>query len=325
MIDISKLAKYVSSWDKYNKGDIVFYDGIPSNDKMYILIEGTASVYKNYGMQGELCFATLGPGDFFGEMSLFLNRERTATIVAEKDISVFSINRIDMIEFLQDNPDVAFSFIQTICARLDITNINAAINLVKYEQDLKVLNQGLSALSKDNLKLGVAISADPLTGIHNRRYFMDNAATVIELASLRAAYSFIIYFDLDHFKNINDTYGHSAGDKVLISVTNVVNKSTRPGDIFARYGGEEFILLVNCDKPDDIHGLVERIRANIENEQIEYDGMSIRVTTSIGVAPVSAGYIFDQAIQQADLALYKAKSDGRNKAVMYSPDLKAMK
>ena len=317
MVDISKLAKYVTSLDKYTKGSVVFFDGLPSNDKMFILIEGTAKVYKNYGLQGEICFATLGPGDFFGEMSLFLDRERTATIVAAEDISMFVINRTDIIDFLKHNPDIAFSFLQTLCARLDITNVNAAINLVKYEQGLKVLNQGLAALNKDNSKLEIAVSADPLTGIHNRRYFLENAAAIVEISAIREMHPFIVYFDLDHFKSINDTYGHSAGDQVLIAVSNLVSASTRPGDIFARYGGEEFILLINCDRPADIMHLVERIRINIGDELIEYDGMEIRVTVSIGVAPVLSHAELDTAINQADQALYKAKAEGRNRAVLY--------
>ena len=310
MIDVSKLSAHGTNVEKYYKGKVIFYDGSPANDKMYIIMSGSAGIYKNYGQQGEICVATLLPGDFFGEMSLFLQKDRSATIVAAENTSVFTVSSSDVLEFLQTNPETTFSFIQTLCTRLYNTNDNAAIDRLRYVQDISVLNN-------EKLELETTANTDSLTGIYNRRYFIENAGGLVDAANRRNRLSYIVFFDLDHFKKVNDTYGHPAGDQVLIGVSDIVAASTRASDIFARYGGEEFILLINCAQPEDVMPLVERIRLNICADPIEHEDMLIRITTSIGIAPITNSLELIDAISNADQALYQAKKAGRNRTVLY--------
>ena len=310
MIELKKLAQAGANLKHFEKGKIIFTDGDSSNNNMYILSTGLVEVYKNYGRQGELCMATLSPGDFFGEMSLFLNKGRTATIVAKENASVFVINRTDILEFLKTQPEAAFSFIQTLCARLESTNVDAADSRVKYEKDIIVL-------SSEKKQLENTANTDQLTGVYNRRYFMENIATLVEILG-RNRHSFIVMFDLDHFKKVNDTYGHPAGDHVLATVAKTVTNSVRSSDIFARYGGEEFILLITCASPDDAMPLVERIRQDICDTTFEYKGDHITVTISAGIAAMDSTDDIDNAISLADKALYKAKHEGRNRAILYT-------
>ena len=161
---------------------------------------------------------------------------------------------------------------------------------------------------------------DSLTGIYNRRYFME-LASIQTSRSLRTAIdAFIIIFDLDHFKAVNDTYGHLAGDKVLKSVVDCVKRTIRPYDILGRYGGEEFIILMTdikeINKENVIHA-VERIREEICKEPIEYEGMKIPVTASFGISYAAPYNDISAATKYADEALYRAKESGRNRAVFY--------
>jgi len=308
MIDISKLAKGDTTLQYFSKGQIIFEDGDPSNDKMYIICEGFADIYKNYGKQGEVCIATLTSGAFFGEMSLFLNVERTATIVAKDDISVYVIDRASSLKFLKDQPEIAFSVIQTLCTRLMNTNTNVAASHVKHEQDI-------TAFSHEKTQLEATANTDALTGIYNRRFFMDNAAIMIDAASRTKRVSFIAMFDLDHFKKINDTYGHLAGDQVLASVAEIISGTVRHTDLFARYGGEEFILLISCAQKSDAKMVIERIREKICEKPIEFGDIKIPVSSSIGIALVPSVNSVKDAIELADQSLYRAKKEGRNRTV----------
>ena len=313
MVDIEKLATSDMKQEMFEKGTIIFNDGDPSDYKMYVLLDGHVGVYKNHGMTGEICIATLSKGDFFGEMSLFLNKARTATIVVAEDVTLLVLDRINIFEFLKNQQDTAFSLIQTLCWRLDSTNASAADNRASYEQDL-------TALVLENSKMETIVNTDSLTGAYNRRYFREVSRLLIDTATRIGKHSYIVMFDLDFFKKINDTYGHDAGDYVLITFAKMVNEIIRSDDIFARYGGEEFIMLVSCTGKEDAMMLVERIRQSVCHAPFEFGDSKIAVSTSVGGAVVSAGSDLDMAISFADIALYKAKHEGRNRTVFYEEE-----
>ena len=123
--------------------------------------------------------------------------------------------------------------------------------------------------------------------------------------------------DLDHFKNINDTYGHLAGDMVLQDVAKIIQKNIRETDTAARYGGEEFIVLLPNTKKEDAVHLAERMRLSIENHTFP-DMQNAAITISIGIAGVPDKDITteDKIVQCADIALYKSKQNGRNRTVV---------
>ncbi len=177
-----------------------------------------------------------------------------------------------------------------------------------------VLQSGSAALSRqiniDNLKNRAVI--DPLTGCYNRREFVSqlkrNIAGVIRHQNDLS----LFMFDLDHFKKINDTYGHQAGDKVLQEISSLVKKNMRTNDIFARYGGEEFIaILPETDKIKAME-LADRLRSKIAKKIITYNNDKIKITASFGVAQMDRCADMEKIIQDADTMLYKAKLNGRN-------------
>ena len=157
---------------------------------------------------------------------------------------------------------------------------------------------------------------DPLTGIYNRRHFMEISQISIERSRRLKINCYVVIFDLDKFKNINDTYGHIIGDKVLIEITLRIKKAIRPYDLFARYGGEEFIILVSDIDENDINGMVERLRSSICNKNFEYENTNFSLSASFGIA-LANHYDLAKAIEHADNALYTAKEQGRNKTVFY--------
>ena len=166
-------------------------------------------------------------------------------------------------------------------------------------------------------KLKEIASKDALTDILNRRFFMELGLIQIERAVRTGGECFIIIFDLDHFKAVNDHYGHLAGDEVLKEVARRVKKATRPYDLFGRYGGEEFIILMSeVDKTNAINA-VERIRQDIARTPVEFEGRQIPVSASFGIAFAAPVNDMHMATQHADEALYQAKESGRNRVVFY--------
>lgn len=159
---------------------------------------------------------------------------------------------------------------------------------------------------------------DGLTGIYNKKYFMDRIETDFAYAKRHRSPLTLLLFDIDHFKNINDTRGHPAGDHVLRELAALVKKTVRNEDVFARFGGEEFAVLMR--DVDDAKALVlaERLRRLIEAHVIEFEGQRIPVTVSIGIGTLSANTsppIADSAelVNRADQYLYTAKRAGRNR------------
>lgn len=166
-------------------------------------------------------------------------------------------------------------------------------------------------------------NTDPLVGIYNRRFFMEAANTSVERFSKTGADSYVVIFDLDHFKAVNDEYGHMAGDLALVEITRKVKSMLRTYDLFARYGGEEFIILISDIEEKDIRSLVERIRQGVNDTVIPYDGKKINLSASFGVTRLSGKARFEDALRLADDALYQAKAEGRNRVVFYKQNGKS--
>jgi len=183
-----------------------------------------------------------------------------------------------------------------------IISLMAAAIMQNY-QEVKRLKNKLETLS----------ITDPLTGVYNRRYFMESVSIQMERVARQSTQSFIILLDLDYFKSVNDKYGHQSGDMTLKETAMRVMAILRPYDIFARYGGEEFILFAAGIDKNSALQLAERIRMDIAGNQINLHGSCITVTASFGVAPAVPVNKLEDAIALADKALYKAKEEGRNR------------
>lgn len=174
-------------------------------------------------------------------------------------------------------------------------------------------------LNKLNEKLEEASNTDPMTGAYNRRFFYRTSEHMISIARREKYPVSVAILDIDHFKNINDTYGHDIGDVIIKDLVHQLEQNMRKSDLFARFGGEEFVVLLNhTDINHNAMGFFERLRTVIENSTPVDD---VKYTVSIGVSPVlDSDEKIDTALKRADLALYEAKESGRNRVVEYKSD-----
>lgn len=163
-------------------------------------------------------------------------------------------------------------------------------------------------------------SYDSLTGLLSRHAFFENANRAISLANRHSAAFAVLIIDLDHFKKINDKYGHPAGDAVLKLFADVVDSVARRSDISGRLGGEEFaMLLPNTDTGKALE-FCERLHREISRAVLKHQDSMIRYTVSIGLTAASQGQLesIENLLAHADLALYQAKRDGRNRTAVFN-------
>jgi two-component system cell cycle response regulator len=166
-------------------------------------------------------------------------------------------------------------------------------------------------------KMLEAALRDGLTGTFNKRYLLDRLATEMAFAQRHHTPLSLIMLDLDHFKKINDTFGHPAGDDVLVALARVVQEAIRTEDILARFGGEEFAVLCRSVDTRNAGILAERLRERIAAMVVEHEGARIPVTASLGVAGFpEVADSSERLIATADEALYAAKARGRNCVVL---------
>lgn len=178
-----------------------------------------------------------------------------------------------------------------------------------FEQQAKLNNILLEA----NRKLDFFASMDGLTSLYNRRFFLKLANSELERARRYSHPTTFMMLDLDHFKNINDQYGHLAGDHVLEHVARILEEESREADIIGRLGGEEFAILSPESTLEQATQLAERIRNRLNNEKINFDNQLIALTVSIGIAEIDPpDDTIEQAMSRADKALYQSKGTGRN-------------
>jgi diguanylate cyclase (GGDEF)-like protein len=169
---------------------------------------------------------------------------------------------------------------------------------------------------------------DPLTKVYNRRYLNSRLEEEVERSKRYALALSVFMLDIDHFKRVNDTYGHQAGDVTLSTLASLVKTALRKLDVIARYGGEEFLVICPNTAIDGTALVAERIRQLVESHQVEISDSSgrkqiIQISVSIGVASFSATVDSqEKLVQAADQALYRAKSDGRNRVITAKTEVK---
>ncbi len=180
------------------------------------------------------------------------------------------------------------------------------------------------ALSIDNQvnheRLKLDGLTDPLTGVANRRYCERRLAGEIERWRRRHEPLVCMLVDVDHFKRVNDQYGHQTGDAVLKQIATLLGEELRAADVLARYGGEEFLLLLPATRREQGAAIAERLRARVATHDFRCAALHLTVTVSIGLAALDAGAtppadVAAHLVQSADAALYRAKDAGRNRVV----------
>ena len=191
--------------------------------------------------------------------------------------------------------------------------------LVSCLSGLAWLKHVVSVQGEQASRLNRLAATDPLTGLANRRQTLELLEQLARDGRLERS-PVLMLCDLDHFKNINDGWGHAMGDQVLVAVANALRASTRDSDAVARWGGEEFLIVLPDTREADPAELAERLRARVEALQVaERHQCPVPVTLSIGIARLGAGESGASWLKRSDDALYRAKSDGRNCCRMAEP------
>ncbi len=193
--------------------------------------------------------------------------------------------------------------------------------------EIQKLKDYIADLKAEIQNLKKDLIHDSLTSLKTRRFFEDRAKIYlsniekVEEGKRRDWFGFktlsFLFVDVDHFKKINDVYGHAAGDSILKSISENISKDVRGGDTVARWGGEEILVLLLGANEEDAKEKADSIRKDVESVVFK-DVSGLKVTVSIGVAEYKKGLSIDDLIKSADQALYKAKETGRNKVVVFS-------
>lgn len=182
-------------------------------------------------------------------------------------------------------------------------------NKIKFNQ----LHKTIEALQYELNEAKKEKSIDFLTNILNRRAFEEEVEKIEKKHKIFGTDYAIVFYDIDHFKAINDTYGHSCGDAVLRTFGGILKKLTRREDIIARYGGEEFIALINYETENELTRYIKRVKSIIEKSDFNYKGNKIEVKISAGISFRAKYDSYSDAKKEADELLYKAKNNGRDK------------
>jgi diguanylate cyclase (GGDEF)-like protein len=184
---------------------------------------------------------------------------------------------------------------------------------VRVEIQLK-MKRALKALEKSKRQLALLASLDPLTKLYNRRYFIIYSNNIVSNAKKHNIPTSVVMFDLDNFKRINDTYGHSVGDDVLIEIANMLKKISTKDEIICRYGGEEFAILLKNSTIEETKEFANELKERMNTLKIPTKKGTISVTASIGISMVDLEKedSIEDALNRADNAMYKVKRTTKN-------------
>jgi diguanylate cyclase (GGDEF)-like protein len=271
-------------------GRVVFCEDDPG-DSAFIILSGRLAIVRG-DFSAPVILGCRILEESIGEMALLEEATRSASVVALEPSRLMEINRENFFELLKESPEFTRGILRLFSMRL-------------RESSLAVESATLEKIQ------------DPLTELYNRRYMEIMLRHELQRAE-RAGYPVgLILMDIDHFKKINDTYGHPAGDQVLRCLATLMKSQVRRTDIACRYGGEEFLIILPETSLEVASERAESLRQGFAELSIEHDGHLMRGKLSLGVAtfPYHAQSP-QQLIQTADQALYAAKTGGRNQVVV---------
>jgi diguanylate cyclase (GGDEF)-like protein len=295
----------------YQCGEIVACENDPG-DTFYVIRSGRMAVLKG-DLQAPIVLAFRETGDILGEMALLGNGFRSATLVAIDAVVLWVVNSDLFYRYLSQNPFFGIDVMSVLSQRLRNSDEERSQSFnkgIEYEEELDELRE--------------QIYLDALTGLYNRRYLGEHLQRELLQAGQDGYLVGILMIDLDHFKQVNDTYGHKAGDLVLQALGTLLKGSARPDDLVCRYGGEEFVVCVPRISPAAICERAEQVCARFRELQITCESQVIRATLSVGIAIFPEhGSSVDEVLIHADQALYQAKGQGRNRTIVWSPDAPA--
>ncbi len=245
-------------------------------------------------------------------------RRKIKSVLVTKSASYFSIEPHEYLIQIKSNILIGKIF-EYMRQNITIVPYDLEKKIVcLYIYDHTKLHESNEKLKKLNLELKELSTKDFLTQLYNRRYFSDTSSRMLSLALRHNHHISVIVSDIDNFKKINDTYGHATGDKVIISLANILKENSRQSDIVARYGGEEFVILLYDTSINDAQKIAENIRTYVEATELITNKNNLKYTLSLGVAEYEKANDKDieNTINRADKALYKAKINGKNRVAV---------
>jgi diguanylate cyclase (GGDEF)-like protein len=205
------------------------------------------------------------------------------------------------------------NYLFAITASLILVNIIGFTTSARSNRYRRRTFQAAVEMAQLNEKLTVLANTDGLTGVLNRRRFVEIGNEALAAAQEQQQPLALVMLDIDFFKQVNDRYGHDAGDEVLRSVARLITVGKREGDSLGRLGGEEFALLLPKSDGQGAYSVIDRIREQIAATFIHASGQQLSITFSAGVSQCNGSSSFEEMLRQADVLLYQAKKNGRNR------------
>jgi len=305
VLEISAITAFLKQ-RTIKQGETVFNEG-DTGESMFIMLSGKLSAFVRRSNGTQYRMFDIKSGDFFGEMSIIVHEPRSATLTAMEDTDIAELPGEDFFRIVLDHPMIGVKMLK-------------AINNVQNNW-LDQTSRHLSDLIRWGEGARRRAITDELTGLHNRRFIDDSIKDRFEQGSVGIRPMALLMLDLDRIHGINERHGIKAGDKVFITVADILRTYTRAGDICARFSGDEFAVFLPDTVKNDALNIAERIRETVETRKISVphtpdavDQIEISTRTSIGVAlaPVHAN-TKEAFFLAADNALRKAKEKGRNR------------
>lgn len=202
--------------------------------------------------------------------------------------------------------------------RVPVTKDEKLVGLISYRDIANALRKSYSDLEDKAEELEEKANRDPLTGLYNKGYLNDSLRHHFEISKREGNSMSLMFIDIDHFKKINDTYGHQCGDVILKELAALMVEKTRAVNVVGRFGGEEFMIISPFGDYKSTPSFAERLRSTVEEHKFIWEDKTIPVKISIGVAVWNPSVKSPaELVKQADQALYRAKNEGRNRVVVY--------
>ncbi len=290
-------------------GDVLLTEGDPG-DSMYLLLEGTTVARLSSGHT----IRRYEAGSWFGDLS-FINpgHRRSATVVATSSSKVVKLDQGTAKTLLESHPRALFALMQRTCAFLVDAERSLVTDLRRRNAELEDTIRRLELTSQRLTREEITARTDALTGLGNRRAFELNLPDFVDRALTLGTGLAVLALDLDHFKPINDSLGHAAGDEVLRGVGQVLMAGVRRTDLPCRVGGDEFLVLLGDLSESAAKMRAEALCKALGTMPHPGDDRGTRITSSIGGTMFVKGEATEDFLKRADEALYAAKKAGRNR------------
>ena len=268
------------------------------DDRAFYILEGQVQIY--IGDTAGQPIAVLEAGQIIGEMSVIDKLAPSATVRTTKPCTVIAIDGSAFRSLIDQSSVLARNLLKLLARRL--------------RRDNQMVGQSMAQQAQSEL----AARADALTGLHNRRWLNERFSQSVFQSRTDNLGLSVLMLDIDRFKRFNDTHGHLAGDRALITVANIINSHIRTGDHAARFGGEEFLIILPNTDAAEAHRIARRLRRAIHRTPVTtHDGAELpSVTASIGLAEWNEAETWEALVARADQALYRAKRRGRNRVAI---------